>query len=86
MTTIAALRDMLSTLRRKKDISGPEALLIGGMLDHIEALEQRSNSAIKPNFFDCGHPPVPDAAAVDQPTTPCPICVTRREWAIGAKV
>ena len=85
MISIAYLREMLSTLRRKKEIAGPTALLLAGLIDHIEALEQRGNSAIRPNFFDCGHPPTPAAATVDQPTTSCPICVTRREWAIGAK-
>ena len=84
VTTLHDLRSMLATMRRKKDIAGPQALLIVGILDHIEALEQRGQSAIRPNFFDSGHPPA--AAPPDQPTTnPCPICVTRREWAIGAK-
>ncbi len=84
MTTIADLRALLSTMRRKKESAGPEALLLAGLIDHVEALEQRGQSAIKPKSFDCGHPPAPAAATVEQPTTPCPICVTRREWAIGA--
>jgi hypothetical protein len=83
--SLQEIRDLVSNQKRKKEISGVQALIFVAILDHIEELETRGRSAIKPNFF--GDEPSP-AVAVDpaKPTTECPVCLTRREWAIGAKV
>ncbi len=45
------LRDLVSNQKRKKEISGAQALIFVAILDHIEELETRGRSAIKPNFF-----------------------------------
>lgn len=71
MLTIQDISDQVSRMSRKKEITGPQALVLHAILERLEALE----SARAP-------------ASQEQPpnTVKCPVCVTRNDWAVGAKV
>lgn len=70
MITIQEISEQVSRMSRRKEITGAHALVLNAILERIEALESAKAPAVP-----------------EQPhKVKCPVCVTREDWKIGAKV
>lgn len=100
--SIATLREMLARLRRKaKGIDGPTAMILDGLID-LAATQQQEIAMLNARLAQRGAFPAdvpwlgPEPISLrqllaedgceHQQITPCLVCVTRREWAVGAKL
>lgn len=75
-------RGILTRMRRRGHIDGVLVLVLLGLMDRIEALEQAGRTAIRGDFFP--RAPLPIVAAQEPQEHLCPICLTRKLWGIEA--